>query len=31
MKKLILVTIAALGGVAVYKLLNSEYTPPPER
>jgi hypothetical protein len=31
MKKLILVTIAALGGVMVYKLLNSEYTPPPEQ
>jgi hypothetical protein len=31
MKKLILVAIAALGGAMVYKLLNSEYTPPPER
>jgi hypothetical protein len=29
MKKLILIALAALGGVAAYKLLNSEYTPPP--
>jgi hypothetical protein len=29
MKKLILVAIAAMGGVMVYKLLNEEYQPPP--
>jgi hypothetical protein len=29
MKKLILIAIAAIGGAAVYKLLNTEYTPPP--
>ena len=28
MKKLILIAIAAAGGLMVYKLLNSEYTPP---
>ncbi|MDX2468485.1 MAG: DLW-39 family protein [Acidimicrobiia bacterium] len=28
MKKLILVALAAAGGAAVYKLLNSEYKPP---
>jgi hypothetical protein len=28
MKRLILIAIAAAGGVMVYKLLNSEYTPP---
>ena len=31
MKKLVIIAIAALGGAALYKLLNSEYTPPPER
>ncbi len=29
MKKLILVAIAAMGGIMVYKLLNEEYHPPP--
>lgn len=28
MKKLILVVVAAMGGAMVYKLLNSEYSPP---
>jgi hypothetical protein len=31
MKKLILVAIAAMGGVMVYKLLNEEYHPPPDK
>lgn len=30
MKKLILIVIAAVGGTMVYKLLNSEYKPPPQ-
>lgn len=30
MKKLILTAIAAAGGFMVFKLLNSEYQPPPE-
>ncbi len=29
MKKLIVVVIAAVAGTMVYKLLNSEYEPPP--
>ena len=29
MKKLILIVIAAAGATMVYKLLNSEYQPPP--
>ena len=28
MKKLIIIALAAAGGVVVYKLLNSEYKPP---
>lgn len=28
MKKLILIVLAAVGGAAVFKLLNSEYKPP---
>ena len=28
MKKLIVITLAAVGGAAVYKLLNSDYRPP---
>ena len=29
MKKLVLIAIAAMGGIMVFKLLNSEYQPPP--
>jgi hypothetical protein len=31
MKKLIVIAIAAAGGFVVFKLLNSEYTPPPSQ